>query len=178
MNKSIPSLCMSLGALFCAMPRLVFGQALPPQFVWKSIPPPAWRTSCDANGSAKIEDGVLTASCATTGVALAEAEIDISEYDGRPFEICAVVTGEGVAGSETGNSGFRFAVNYIDVTMGGNRTWPGGRRPVGDFGPEEIVFTDRTEKTRRKAVVQIGISNGQGEVRCDLSTLRIREPMP
>ena len=148
--------------------------ALPPAFVWTPIPGLVWKTS----GTAKIENGVLTAVCETVGDAYAQAEVDLSGYDGKPFEICAIVKTEGVVDAEKPYLGYRFAVNYLDMSMGGNRTWPGGPRIVGEYGPGETVFADRTEKVRRKAFVQIGICRARGKVTCDLSTLRIRQPQP
>lgn len=80
--KTLAALCAA-GIALVAAPRPAMGQALPQQFVWKSLPPLEWNVTCDADGKARIEDGVLTASCAEPGVAIAEAEIDLSEYDGR-----------------------------------------------------------------------------------------------
>lgn len=148
--------------------------ALPPAFVWKPVPGLVWRT----HGSARIENGVLIAELDKVGNAYAQAEIDISAYDGKPYELCATVKAEGIADAPKTYLGYRFAVNYLDMSMGGNRTWPGGQRIVGDYGPGEVFFVDRTEKVRRKAFIQIGICSARGKVTCDLSSVRIREPQP
>ena len=165
-------------ALVLAPPPAAFadgeGAALPPSFVWTPVTGLVWRTL----GAAKIENGVLTARLDQVGDAYAEAELDLSGYDGRPFELAATVKAEGVADAEKNYLGFRFASNYLDMSMGGNRSWPGGPTVSGDFGPGEVVFLDRTDKVRRKAVVQVGICRARGAVTCDLSTLRIREPQP
>lgn len=148
--------------------------ALPPAFVWKPVSGLVWRT----HGSARIENGVLIAELDKVGNAYAQAEIDISAYDGKPYELCATVKAEGIADAPKTCLGYRFAVNYLDMSMGGNRTWPGGQRIVGDYGPGEVFFVDRTEKVRRKAFIQIGICSARGKVTCDLSSVRIREPQP
>ncbi|MBQ6247963.1 MAG: hypothetical protein IJK04_13915, partial [Kiritimatiellae bacterium] len=101
------------------------GADLAPQFRWKPIPVPKWKTQ----GEAKIENGVLTVSCAEPGTAYAEAELDLSEYDGKAVELSLVVEGKGVGGKTVPHGGFSFCVSYLDVNMGGNRTWPMGPRP-------------------------------------------------
>ena len=148
--------------------------ALPPAFVWKTIPGLVWRTA----GPARIENGVLIAELNKVGDAYAQAEIDLSAYDGKPYELTATVEAEGIADAPKPYFGYRFAVNYLDMSMGGNRTWPSGRRIVGDYGPGETIFADRTEKVRRKAFIQVGICCARGKVTCDLSTVRIREAQP
>ena len=148
--------------------------ALAPSFVWKPLPGLTWRTT----GAAKIENGVLTVDLDRVGEAYAQAEIDLSGYDGKAFELAAVVETKGVADAPKSYLGYRFAVNYLDMSQGGNRSWPGGPQVVGDFGPAESVFIDRTDKVRRKAFIQIGLCQARGRVTCDLSTLRIREPQP
>ena len=148
--------------------------ALPPAFVWKPIPGLVWRTL----GSARIEDGVLIAELDKVGNAYAQAEIDLSAYDGKPYELCATVKTEGIADAQKPYLGYSFSVNYLDMSMGGNRTWPSGQKILGDYGPAETLFFDRSEKVRRKALVQIGICSARGKLTCDLSTLRIREAQP
>ena len=148
--------------------------ALAPSFVWKPLAGLTWRTT----GAAKIENGVLTVDLDRVDEAYAQAEIDLSGYDGKAFELAAVVETKGVADAPKSYLGYRFAVNYLDMSMGGNRSWPGGPHVVGDFGPAESVFIDRTDKVRRKAFIQIGLCHARGHVKCDLSTLRIREPQP
>ncbi|MBP5545503.1 MAG: hypothetical protein ILM98_15635, partial [Kiritimatiellae bacterium] len=69
--------------------------ALPPSFVWERVPGLAWR----ACGAARIEGGVLEVSLPEAGDGWAEADIDLSGYDGRAFEISATVAAEGVAGA-------------------------------------------------------------------------------
>ncbi len=167
------ALCVALVAASAANAQMA-GAELAPQFRWKPVPVPKWKTQ----GGAKIENGILTVSCAEPGTAYAEAELDLSEYDGKAFELAAVFEGKGVGGKTVPHGGFTLCVSYLDVNMGGNRTWPMGPKPTGDFGPAEIVFTDRSEKVRGKPVVMIGLDNARGEVRCDLSTLRVREPQP
>ena len=149
--------------------------ALPPSFVWERVPGLKWRTT----GAATISNGVLEVSLSEVGNGYAEADIDLSGYNGRPFEISATVETEGVADAEKNYLGFRFAVNYLDMTAGGgNRTWPSGPSIRGDFGLGEVVFADRFEKVRREARLQIGICRARGRMRCDLSTIRIRAPQP
>ena len=82
-------------ALVLAPPPAAFadgeGAALPPSFVWTPVTGLVWRTL----GAAKIENGVLTARLDQVGDAYAEAELDLSGYDGRPFELAATVKAEG-----------------------------------------------------------------------------------
>ena len=172
---------LKIGAALCAAGIAALaanaqmaGAELAPQFRWKPIPAPKWR----AYGGAKIENGVLSVSCPEPATAYAEADLDLSEYDGKAVELAVVVEGKGVGGKTVPHGGFSFCVSYLDVNMGGNRTWPMGPRPTGDFGPAEVVFTDRSEKVRGKPVVMIGLDHARGEVKCDLSTLRVREPQP
>ncbi|MBQ0032044.1 MAG: cellulase family glycosylhydrolase [bacterium] len=148
--------------------------ALPPAFVGKPVPGLVWKTV----GSARIENGLLIAELDKVGDAYAQAEIDLSAYDRKPYEIAATVRAENIVDATQTYLGYRFAVNYLDMSMGGNRTWPSGRRIVGDYGPGETHFVDRTEKVRRKAFIQVGICSARGRVTCDLSTLRIREAQP
>ena len=167
------ALFASLFAAFAANAQ-VDGVELAPQFRWKPLPAPKWK----AQGGAKIEGGVLKVSCAEPGTAYAEAELDLTEYDGKAVELSAVVEGKGVGGKTVPHGGFTFSLSYLDVKMGGNRTWPPGPKPTGDFGPAEVVFSDRNEKIRAKPILQIGIDHAHGEVKCDLSTLRVLEPHP
>ena len=147
--------------------------ALPPSFVWERVPGLAWR----ACGNARIEGGVLEVSLPEAGDGWAEADIDLSGYDGRAFEISATVAAEGVAGA--GGAGLRVAVGYVDATAGGGGlSWPSAPCVRGDFGPADVVFTDWFEKERRGAVLRIGLQGTGGRARCDLSTVRIREPQP
>ena len=147
--------------------------ALPPSFVWERLPGLEWR----ACGDARIEGGVLEVSLSEPGDGWAEADIDLSGYDGRAFEISATVAAEGVVGA--GGAGLRVAVGYVDATAGGGGlSWPSAPCVRGDFGPADVVFTDWFGKERRGAVLRIGLQGAGGRVRCDLSTVRIREPQP
>ena len=53
--------------------------ALPPSFVWERVPGLAWRTC----GNARIEGGVMEISLPEAGDGWAEADIDLSGYDGE-----------------------------------------------------------------------------------------------
>ncbi len=169
----VAALCAALVAALAANAQMD-GADLAPQFRWKPVPASKWRT----HGGAKIENGVLTVTCPEPGKAYAEADLDLSEYDGKAFELAAVFEGKGVGGKTVPCGGFTLCVSYLDVNMGGNRTWPMCPKPTGDFGPAEVVFTDRSEKVRGKPVVMIGLEHARGELRCDLSTLRVREAQP
>ena len=172
MNKF---LYMAFCALFVAAAHAqVAGVEQAPQFRWKPMPPLQWKVV----GGAKIVNGILTASCQEPGTAYASAELDLSEYDEKAVEIAVVAEGRDVGDKQVPHGGFDFCVSYLDVKMGGNRTWPSGPKPVGTFGPAEIVFTDRSEKIRGKPILQLGLNQARGEVRFDLSTLRVREPQP
>ena len=144
MNRKSFGICAALCAALVAASAAnaqMDGAELAPQFRWKPIPAPKWR----AYGGAKIENGVLTVSRAEPGTAYAEAELDLSEYNGKAVELAAIVEGKGVGGKTVPHGGFSFSLSYLDVKMGGNRTWPMGPRPTSDFGPAEVVFTDRSE---------------------------------
>ena len=157
--QSVAALCAA-GIAALATNAQMAGAELAPQFRWKPIPVPKWKTQ----GGAKIENGVLTVSRPEPGTAYAEAELDLSEYDGKAFELAAVFEGKGVGGKTVPYGGFTLCVSYLDVNMGGNRTWPMCPKPTGDFGPTEVVFTDRSEKVRGKPVVDFRREHGGARI--------------
>ena len=172
MKTTLVALAASFAAT--ASPAQIAGAELAPQFRWKPLPEIRWKT----HGGARIERGVMTVSLDVPGTAYAEAELDLSEYDGKAFEIAAIVETKDVRDAQVSHGGFSFCTSYLDIEMGGNRTWPHSPKLPSDFGPSETIFTDRSDKVRGKPILQIGLFRARGVVRCDLSTLRIREPPP
>ena len=109
---------------------------------------------------------------------IASAEIDLSEWDGKPVGASIVARGAGVAKPLNWYNGLKFQFEYVD-SVSGEWSYPNTQGRLGDFPRQTIRVADLVAGVnRRRARLMLGLQETSGKVAFDLSTLRIGEPVP
>ena len=109
---------------------------------------------------------------------IASAEIDLSEWDGKPVGASIVARGAGIAKPLHWYTGLKFQFEYVDAVMG-EWSYPNTQGRIGDFPTQAIRVSDLVSGVnRRRARLMLGLQETSGKVAFDLSTLRIGEPAP
>ena len=107
----------------------------------------------------------------------AYAEIDLSAYDGVPFEAEIVAHGERIGRARDSWNGLKFQFEYDDPDSG-ERFYPNTEIRTGDFSRETLRCRDSLCTPKRNARIVLGLQDTSGKVVFDLSTLRIRAGSP
>jgi len=109
---------------------------------------------------------------------IASAEIDLSEWDGKPVGASIVARGAGIAKPLNWYNGLKFQFEYVD-SVSGEWSYPNTQGRLGDFPAQTIRVSDLVAGVnRRRARLMLGLQETSGKVAFDLSTLRIGEPVP
>ena len=109
---------------------------------------------------------------------IASAEIDLSEWDGKPVGASIVARGAGIAKPLNWYNGLKFQFEYVD-SLSGEWSYPNTQGRLGDFPAQTIRVSDLVSGVnRRRARLMLGLQETSGKVAFDLSTLRIGEPVP
>ena len=148
-------------------PRIGVGDA--PTLKWKCGP------------NARIEGNLLIVDVPVgeevTG-GLATAQLDITEWDGKPIGASIVASGERIAKPLHWYTGLKFQFEYEDP-LSGEWSYPNTPNRLGDFPQQTIRVADLVAgTTRAKARMMIGLQETSGHAVFDLSTLRIGDPVP
>ena len=163
MNKTVISLLFAVNAI------LSLSSAADADLKWQ----------CGAN--TRIEGRFLIAEVPqgeekTGGVA--SAEVDLSEWDGKPVGASIVARGAGIAKPLNWYNGLKFQFEYVDAVTG-EWAYPNTQGRLGDFPTQTIRVSDLVSGAKRsKARLMLGLQETSGKVAFDLSTLRIGEPAP
>ena len=139
---------------------------------------PALQWKCGPN--ARIEGNLLIVDVSVgeekTG-GLATAELDITEWDGKPVGASIVASGERITKPLHWYTGLKFQFEYEDADSR-EMHYPNTSSRLGDFPEQTIHLRDFDGMRRRKARLVLGLQESSGRVEFDLSTLRIGEPEP
>ena len=109
---------------------------------------------------------------------IASAEIDLSEWDGKPVGASIVARGAGIAKPLHWYTGLKFQFEYVDAVTG-EWSYPNTQGRLGDFPKQTIRVSDLVSGAKRsRARLMLGLQETSGKVAFDLSTLRIGEPAP
>ena len=109
---------------------------------------------------------------------VASAEIDLSEWDGKPIGASIVARGAGIAKPINWYNGLKFQFEYVD-SVSGEWSYPNTQGRLGDFPTQTIRVSDLVSGVkRRRARLMLGLQETSGKVAFDLSTLRIGDPVP
>lgn len=104
----------------------------------------------------------------------ASAPIDLSDFDGIPFEAEIEAWGECVGKARDPWNGLKFQFQYDDADSGETR-YLNTHPLVGDFPRRTLSVRDANCVRRRSPVqLQLGLQDAGGRVFFDLSTLRVR----
>ncbi len=127
---------------------------------------------------AKIEGDILTVDvpeAAARQGCRAEAEIDLSRYDGVPFEAEIEAWGEHIGRPRDAWNGLKFQFEYVDPDTGETQ-YPNTASLRDDFSKRTLFVRDSlcTRKAAPSRLV-LGLQDTSGKVVFDLSTLRIHE---
>ena len=130
---------------------------------------------------AKLEGNILTIDVPETAArqgCRVEAEIDLSCYDGVPFEAEIEAWGERIGKPRDAWNGLKFQFEYVDPDTGETQ-YPNTIPLRGDFERRALPMRDSlcTRKAAPSRLV-LGLQDTSGKVVFDLSTLRIREGKP
>ncbi len=108
----------------------------------------------------------------------AEADIDLSAFDGVAFEAEIEASGERIAKPRTAWNGLKFQFEYKDPASG-ETFYPNTASRLGDFPRQTLTVRDSlcTAKAAPARIV-LGLQDTSGRVVFDLSTLRIRTCAP
>ena len=145
------------------------------EVLFKNITSLRWRLP----RGARIDGDVLTVEVITNrpSTVLASADIDLSEYNSKGFEMQIDAWAEDLAMPNKEWLGFKFMVSYSDPTTG-VKCYPGAHGIVGTFQRRKVGIIERTPTQGRiRATLHLGIQGATGVVHFDLSTLRIRPRM-
>ena len=106
------------------------------------------------------------------------ADIDLSAFDGVPFEAEIEASGENVGKARDAWNGLKFQFEYVDPETGESQ-YPNTSPLRGDFPRQTLRVRDSacTSKAAPSRLV-LGLQDTSGKVVFDLSTLRIREGRP
>ena len=165
---------LSLCALAALLPlRGAFasdGEASPPRgLVWNL---PQYAT---------LEGDVLTVDVppeAARRGCRAWAEIDLSAYDGVPFEAEIEASGERIGKPRDAWNGLKFQFEYRDPDSG-ETFYPNTESRLGDFPHQTLrVRDDLCTAKAAPARLVLGLQDTSGKVVFDLSTLRIASGRP
>ena len=108
----------------------------------------------------------------------AEADIDLSAFDGVPFEAEIEASGENVGKARDSWNGLKFQFEYVDPETG-EKQYPNTTILRGDFPRQTLRVRDSLCASRAApARLVLGLQDTSGKVVFDLSTLRIREGRP
>ena len=107
----------------------------------------------------------------------AYAEIDLSAYDGIPFEAKIEAQGERIGKPRDAWNGLKFQFEYDDPDSG-ERFYPNTEPRLGDFPRQTLHVRDSLCTPKRNAQLVLGLQDTSGKIVFDLSTLRIREGRP
>ena len=126
---------------------------------------------------ASIEDGILTVDVpedeARAGCR-AWAEIDLSPYDGLPFEATVEAWGERIGKPRDHWNGLKFQFEYVNPDTG-ETLYPNTASRRGDFPRQTLTVRDsHCSHKAPPARLVLGLQDTSGKVSFDLSTLRVR----
>ena len=179
MKNLMIAVAITVVAALLGSPLVCAADADEPSALRHRDAPPSLEWKCGPN--ARIEGNLLIVDVPVgeekTG-GLATAQLDITEWDGRPIGASIVASGERIAKPLHWYTGLKFQFEYEDP-LSGEWSYPNTPGRLGDFPEQTIRVADFVSgTTRAKARMMIGLQETSGHAVFDLSTLRIGDPIP
>lgn len=124
-----------------------------------------------------VSNGILTASLPpekSNETATVQAEIDLSRFNARGFEIAVEGWGENVATPSIGWLGVKVSVAFTDP-VGGEKYFRDAKGMTGTYARRTFSAADEIPRQGRvNANIRFGLQRTSGTVSFDLNTLKIR----